>query len=64
MSLQLLAGLYLDSHEDARLAEMLARQSIALLPFRRSAWAELARALDMQGKITEAMEVRRNSMRF
>ena len=64
VSLQLLAGLYLDSHEDARLAEMLARQSIALLPFRRSAWAELARALDMQGKITEAMEVRRNSMRF
>lgn len=64
VSLQLLAGLYLDSHEDAQLAEMLARQSIALLPFRRSAWAELARALEMQGKTNEAMEIRRSSMRF
>ena len=64
VSLQLLAGLYLDSHEDAQLAEMLARQSITLLPFRRAAWAELARALEMQGKINEAMEIRRSSMRF
>ncbi len=64
VSLQLLAGLYLDSHEDAQLAEMLARQSIALLPFRRVAWAELARALEMQGKTNEAMEIRQSSMRF
>lgn len=64
VSLQLLAGLYLDSHEDAGLAEMLARQSIALLPFRRSAWAELARALEMQGKTNEALEIRRSSMRL
>lgn len=64
VSLQLLAGLYLDSKEDAALAEMLARQSIALLPMRRSAWAELARALDVQGKISEAAEIRRNSMRL
>lgn len=64
VSLQLLAGLYLDSHEDAQLAEMLARQSITLLPFRHAAWAELARALEMQGKINEAMEIRRSSMRF
>lgn len=64
VSLQLLAGLYLDSHEDAQLAEMLARQSIALLPYRRAAWAELARALDMQGKTSEALEIRRTSMRY
>lgn len=64
VSLQLLAGLYLDSKEDAALAEMLARQSIALLPMRRSAWAELARALDVQGKTGEAAEIRRNSMRL
>ena len=64
VSLQLLAGLYLDSREDAGLAEMLARQSIALLPYRRAAWAELARALDMQGKTGEALEIRRTSMRF
>lgn len=64
VSLQLLAGLYLDSHEDAQLAEMLARQSIALLPYRRAAWAELARALEMQGKSSEALEIRRTSMRF
>lgn len=64
VSLQLLAGLYLDSHEDAGLAEMLARQSIALLPYRRSAWAELARALEVQGKTNEALEIRRSSMRL
>lgn len=64
VSLQLLAGLYLDSHEDAHLAEVLARQSIALLPFRRTAWAELARALDAQGKTGEAAEIRRSSMRL
>lgn len=64
VSLQLLAGLYLDSHEDAYLAEMLARQSIALLPFRRAAWAELARALEIQGKSNEALEIRRSSMRL
>lgn len=64
VSLQLLAGLYLDSREDAHLAEVLARQSIALLPFRRSAWAELARALEAQGKDGEAAEIRRSSMRL
>ena len=64
VSLQLLAGLYLDGKEDAELAEALARQSIALLPWRRSAWAELARALDAQGRNKEAMEIRRNSMRL
>ncbi len=64
VSLQLLAGLYLDGKEDAELAEVLARQSIALLPWRRSAWAELARALDAQGRNKEAMEIRRNSMRL
>lgn len=64
VSLQLLAGLYLDSKEDAGLAEVLARQSIAILPWRRSAWAELARALDAQGRNNEAMEIRRNSMRL
>lgn len=64
VSLQLLAGLYLDSNEDAGLAEMLARQSIALLPYRRAAWGELARALEAQGKKNEAIEIRRNSMRL
>lgn len=64
VSLQLLAGLYLDGHEDAHLAEMLARQSVALLPWRRSAWNELARALEVQEKFSEAAQVRRNSMRL
>ncbi len=64
VSLQLLAGLYLDGGEDAELAEVLARQSVALLPWRRSAWAELARALEAQGRFPEAAEVRKNSMRL
>lgn len=64
VSLQLLAGLYLDGGEDAHLAEVLARQSVALLPWRRTAWAELARALEAQGRFPEAAEVRRNSMRL
>ena len=64
VSLQFLAGLYLDGGEDAELAEVLARQSVALLPWRRSAWAELARALEAQGRFSEAAEVRRNSMRL
>ena len=64
VSLQFLAGLYLDGGEDAELAEVLARQSVAILPWRRSAWAELARALEAQGRFPEAAEVRRNSMRL
>jgi len=64
VSLQFLAGLYLDGGEDAKLAEVLARQSVALLPWRRSAWAELARALEAQSRFSEAAEVRRKSMRL
>lgn len=64
VSLQLLAGLYLDGGEDAQLAEVLARQSVTLASWRRSSWIELARALEAQGRYSEATEVRRNSMRF
>ncbi len=64
VGLQILAGLYLDAKEDAQLAELLARQSVALLPWRRASWAELARSLEAQGRVQEATEIRRSSIRL
>ncbi len=64
ISLQILANIYLEAKEDAQLAEVLIRQSIALMPWRRNAWATLAKALDAQGRNMEAIEVRRNSVRL
>lgn len=56
LAMQLLAGLYLDAGEDARVAESLARQSVSLRPDLRSAWLELARALEASGKKEDARE--------
>ncbi len=64
ISLQILADIYLDAKEDAELAEALIRQSLALMPKSRAALATLAKALEIQGRTTEAMEVRRNSVRL
>lgn len=58
VSLSLMATMYLDGGEDAQLAETLARQSIALRPDRKSAWLELARALEAQGRQRDAEDVR------
>lgn len=56
VSLQLLAGLYLDAGEDPAVAESLARQSVALRPDLRPGWLELARALETLGKKNAARE--------
>ena len=56
IAMQLLAGLYLDAGEDPRVAESLARQSVALRPDLRSSWLELARALEASGKKQDARE--------
>jgi tetratricopeptide (TPR) repeat protein/GGDEF domain-containing protein len=56
VSLQLLAGLYLDAGEDPAVAESLARQSVSLRPDLRPAWLELARALEACGKKNAARE--------
>lgn len=50
----LLAKIYLDSGEDPEIAEMLARQSVALRPGRKNFWLELARALETTGKSGQA----------
>lgn len=55
-SLNLLARLHLDNNEDAHVAEVLARQSVALRPDRKTFWLELARAYDAQGKGRQAAE--------
>lgn len=56
LAMQILAGLYLDAGEDPAVAESLARQSATLRPDLRSAWLELARALEAGGKKDAARE--------
>jgi tetratricopeptide (TPR) repeat protein/GGDEF domain-containing protein len=57
MSMHLLATLYLEDGEDPKIAESLARKSMALNP-ERSAFRELlAKALEAQGKENEARQV-------
>ena len=58
VALQLMAGLYLDGGEDPRLAESLARHSVALHSERKHGWLTLARALDLQNRDNEAREAR------
>ncbi len=53
-SLNLMARLYLDGGEDPAIAEVMARQSVALRPERKEFWAILARALSALGKDEEA----------
>ncbi len=56
LALQLMARLYLDAGEDPEIAEVLARQAAALRPDMKSAWLELARALEVRGRHEEARE--------
>jgi tetratricopeptide (TPR) repeat protein len=58
LTMHMLAGLYLDCGEDPAVAEMLARQSVALMPDLAAAWQELGRALKAQGRETEAAAAR------
>ncbi len=57
-SLNLLAKLYLDSGEIPEIAEVLARQSVALRPDQKHFWIELSRAFEAGGKTTEAQGAR------
>ncbi|SDL04698.1 diguanylate cyclase (GGDEF) domain-containing protein [Maridesulfovibrio ferrireducens] len=57
-AMNLLARLYLESGEDPQIAEVLARQSAALKPGKEEFWETLAMALEVQGKNTEAEQVR------
>lgn len=53
-ALHMLAKLYLDSGEDPQIAEVLARQSAALMPERQEFWDALVTALTLQGRLDEA----------
>lgn len=52
----LMADLYLDGGEDPELAELLARQSIALRPEYRNGWLVLSHALEVQDRLSDARE--------
>ena len=62
-ALHMLAKLYMDCGEDPAVAEMLARQSAALMPELALAWQELGRALKAQGRETEAAAARARAAR-
>jgi tetratricopeptide (TPR) repeat protein len=64
LAMHMLAGLYLDCGEDPVVAEMLARQSAALMPELAAAWQELGRALKAQGRVTEAAAARARAARI
>lgn len=53
-ALHMLARLYLDAGEDPQIAEVLAKQSAALMPERQEFWDALVQALTLQGKHEEA----------
>ncbi len=53
-AMHLLAKLYLDTGEDPQIAEVLARQSSALMPGKQEYWDLLVRSLEEQGKDEEA----------
>jgi len=63
LTMHMLAKLYLDCGEDPAIAEMLARQSAALMPELAAAWQELGRALKAQGRETEAAVARAHAAR-
>jgi tetratricopeptide (TPR) repeat protein len=63
LAMHMLAKLYLDCGEDPAVAEMLARQSAALMPELAAAWQELGRALKAQGRETEAAAARARAAR-
>jgi diguanylate cyclase (GGDEF)-like protein len=60
-SLHLLARIYLDRGDDPQIGETLARQSAALKPGNPAYWAELVRALELQGRTEEAKSIRLRS---
>jgi len=53
-ALHMLARLYLDAGEDPQIAEVLSKQSAALMPERQEFWDALVEALTLQGKHEEA----------
>ena len=52
----MLARLYLDGGEDPQIAEVLARQSAALMPERQEFWDTLVLALTLQGRHDDALK--------
>lgn len=56
LALHLMARLYLDGGEDPEIAEVMARQSVALRPDLKQGWLELARALQARGRDHDARE--------
>jgi diguanylate cyclase (GGDEF)-like protein len=60
-SLHLLARIYLDRGDDPQIGESLARQSAALKPDNPAYWAELVRALELQGRAEDAKAIRLRS---
>ena len=63
-AMHMLAGLCLDGGEDPAIAEMLARQSVTLMPELTAAWLELSRALTAQGRETEAAAAQARAARI
>ena len=55
-SMHMLARLYLDGGEDPQIAEVLARQSAALMPERQEFWDTLVLALNHQGRHEDALK--------
>jgi diguanylate cyclase (GGDEF)-like protein len=53
-ALHMLAKLYLDAGEDPQIAEVLAKQSAALMPERQEFWDTLVKALTLQGRLDDA----------
>ncbi len=56
LALGLLAKLYLENGDDTQVAETLAKQSVSIRPEQKSAWIELSRIYDRQGKNREAQD--------
>ena len=55
-AMHMLARLYLDGGEDPQIAEVLARQSAALMPERQEFWDTLVLALTRQGRHEDALK--------
>ncbi|MDP3426790.1 MAG: tetratricopeptide repeat protein, partial [Humidesulfovibrio sp.] len=60
-ALHMLARLYLDNGEDPQIAEVLARQSAALMPERQEFWDALVLSLNRQGRHEDALKAEARS---
>jgi diguanylate cyclase (GGDEF)-like protein len=60
-ALHMLARLYLDGGEDPQIAEVLARQSAALMPERQEFWDALVLSLNRQGRHEDALKAEARS---